>query len=246
MSKKQIIGAGGGSRGKSSRTAVEDPDSLHSHQYAQVIDLVSEGPIKGLVNGLRSVYLDDTPIVAADGSSNVKGVTLVERLGTNDQAPVDGFASVDNETLVNVEVNYGEPVVRTISGDIDSATVTIDIPQLTKTDLKTGDMHGSSVALHIELQNNGGGFQPVPLDYVWSGFSGEGVFGQTIAIDNSYGIGIAFTVTAGVTSMSYTGASDGGGNGMGDYGGDDGPSGDAGTPGANAGDGDGSNGSASV
>lgn len=42
------------------RVAQEAADSLRSKQFARVIDLVSEGEIEGLVNGLESVYLDDT------------------------------------------------------------------------------------------------------------------------------------------------------------------------------------------
>jgi hypothetical protein len=49
-------GAGGGGGGKGGgaqsqpapRTPVIDPDSLNSKQYAQVLDLISEGEIEGL------------------------------------------------------------------------------------------------------------------------------------------------------------------------------------------------------
>ena len=58
-----IIGAGGGGKGGggSARVAQEAPDSLRSKAYARVVDLISEGEIEGLVTGLQSVYLDDTP-----------------------------------------------------------------------------------------------------------------------------------------------------------------------------------------
>ena len=61
---KLIIGAGGGGKGGggSARVAQEAPDSLRSKAYARVVDLISEGEIEGLVDGLQSVYLDDTPI----------------------------------------------------------------------------------------------------------------------------------------------------------------------------------------
>lgn len=209
MNKLQLIGSGGGSKKSgSSRTPVEDPDSLHSHQYAQVLDLISEGPIRGLVNGLRSVYLDETPIVAADGSSNFSGVTVEMRHGANNQTPVDGFATVDNEINVGVEIQHGTPVVRTITGEIDSATLTIGVPQLTATDVRTGDIHGTSVSLTFELQNNGGGFQPIPFGFAWSGDGSAGVSGNTVSRGDCYGIGITFTVTAGASSYYYDGASD--------------------------------------
>ena len=97
----RIIGAGGKSGGGDARVAVEDPDSLQSHQFAKVIDLISEGPIGGLVDGLRSVYLDDTPVQSADGTMNFTGLTLSYRNGTNDQSAIEGFTDVENESSVN-------------------------------------------------------------------------------------------------------------------------------------------------
>lgn len=48
--------------GGSSHTPVEQTDNLHSTAYARVLDLVAEGEIKGLANGLQSIYLDETPL----------------------------------------------------------------------------------------------------------------------------------------------------------------------------------------
>ena len=51
-----IAGAKGGS--SQARKPVEAPDSLHSTDYARILDLISEGEIVGLVNGLQSVFLE--------------------------------------------------------------------------------------------------------------------------------------------------------------------------------------------
>ena len=54
-----IIGAGGGGKGGgggSSRTPKTAPDSLDSRQYANVIDLISEGEIEGLSEGNKSIF----------------------------------------------------------------------------------------------------------------------------------------------------------------------------------------------
>ena len=108
-----IIGAGGGGKGGggSARVAQEAPDSLRSKASARVMDLISEGEIEGLVDGLKSVYLDDTPIENADGSFNFSGVALEARPGTQQQGYVPGFAAVENEVAVGVEV-----ITDTISG----------------------------------------------------------------------------------------------------------------------------------
>ena len=42
-----------GKGGGSARQPVEAADSLHSTSYARVLDLLSEGEISGLVNGLQ-------------------------------------------------------------------------------------------------------------------------------------------------------------------------------------------------
>ncbi|MCF5929189.1 hypothetical protein L2216_18995, partial [Xanthomonas perforans] len=53
----------GAKKGASSaRTPVETPDSLQSIAFAKIIDLISEGEIAALKDGLRSVYLDGTPL----------------------------------------------------------------------------------------------------------------------------------------------------------------------------------------
>ena len=107
-----IIGAGGGGKGGggSARVAQEAPDSLRSKAYARVVDLISEGEIEGLVDGLQSVYLDDTPIQNPDGSTNFSGVTLETRNGSQQQSYVPGFSSVENEVVVGVEVKASQPV----------------------------------------------------------------------------------------------------------------------------------------
>ena len=96
-----IIGAGGGGKGGggSARVAQEAPDSLRSKAFARVVDLVCEGEIQGLANGLKSVYLDDTAIQNADGTYNFAGVTLETRNGTQQQSYIPGFSSVENEWL---------------------------------------------------------------------------------------------------------------------------------------------------
>ena len=191
--RRPVVGGGGGDKGGggSSRTAVEDPDSLQSHQYAKIIDLLSEGPIGGLVDGLKSVYLNDTPVQSKDGTTNFTGVTLDSRTGTNDQTAVAGFTDVENEISINVEVKHATPVVRTISGDIDAARVTVGIPCLTQQDITNGDLHGSSVQLSFELQNNGGGYEPLPTVINWVAETGSGLQFDT----NAQGVGMTLNIT---------------------------------------------------
>jgi predicted phage tail protein len=91
----EIIGYGG-KAGDGGSTSNEATDNLLSMSYAKVLDLVSEGEVQGLANGLRSVYFDQTPLQNADGSFNFQNVTVDIRTGTQHQDAIAGFSSVEN------------------------------------------------------------------------------------------------------------------------------------------------------
>ena len=87
-----IIGAGGfggggkgGGGGGSSRSPRTTPDSLDSRQYANVIDLISEGEIEGLVDGNKSIFLNNTQLESATGDFNFEDVIVYTRNGTQSQ-----------------------------------------------------------------------------------------------------------------------------------------------------------------
>jgi predicted phage tail protein len=158
---KLIKGSGGGGKagGGSARTPVESPDSLRSIQYARVLDLVAEGEIGGLVNGLKSIYLDDTPLQNANGTFNFTGVSVFARNGTQSQSHIPAFAGSEAELPVSTQVTKAVPVTRSISNiNNTAARVTLSIPQLTFQNLTNGDLGGTSVEIAIDVQNNGGGF----------------------------------------------------------------------------------------
>lgn len=153
---------GGKSGGGASRAAQEDPNTLKSVATARVIDLVSEGEVVGLANGLRSVFLDGVPVENDDGSFNFDGVSVATRVGTPAQTHIEGFPAVENEVSVDQEVLNGLPVSRSISDpDVDAMRVKVVIPALTKQDASDGDLHGSEVTIQIERQAFGGGWEMV-------------------------------------------------------------------------------------
>lgn len=167
MSKK-IIGAGGGGKdgGGSARVPNEAPDSLQSRAFARVIDLVSEGEIEGLVNGLQSVYLNETPVLNPDGTNNFSGVKFETRNGTQAQSYLPGFNAVENENSVGIEarnppptLGSPAPVVRTISkASVDAVRVRVSFPQLTNQNPQTGDLTGTIVEYAIDVQSDGGSY----------------------------------------------------------------------------------------
>ncbi len=162
-----IVGAKKG--GSNSRTPVETPDSLHSMAVARIIDLVSEGEIRGLVAGNQSVYLDQVPVQNADGTLNFSGVSIETRSGTQDQEHIAGSPSVENEVAVNVELRSDQPVVRTVSGaDLSAVRVRFGVPMLQRANTENGDTEGYSIAYAIDIATDGGAFSTV-LSNAFSG-----------------------------------------------------------------------------
>ena len=148
---------GKGSGGGSGSTPVEAPNTLQSSSTARLIDLIGEGPIVGLVDGLKSVYLDKTPLQNANGSYNFKGVKIEERTGEAIQSYIPGFPTVETEVDVSTQVKMGAPVVRTVSNlSATRVRVKIRIPALTTQSPETGNIDGGEVSLLVSVQPNGG------------------------------------------------------------------------------------------
>lgn len=150
-----------GAKGKSGggRTPTEAKDSLRSKQWAEVVDLVSEGEIVGLVNGLKSVYLDSVPIENADGSRNFVIDSFFSNVGTQGQPALQGFDTAQSEVAVGIRARAGIPVVRSIpAGVANRVRVTVGIPELSQQSVQSGDLLGSSVAFAIDIQTSSGGF----------------------------------------------------------------------------------------
>lgn len=160
------IGKGSGTKSSGSSSPTEAKDNLNSTQYAEVIDLISEGEISGLKNGEKSIYLDNTPLQNADGSYNFQNVTVYTRNGTQNQTSIPIATDVENEKTVSVSVTKATPVVRTISDtNINAVRVTLGFPAL-QVFSSSGSISGSSVQLQIAVQYNGGGYTTVIDDTV--------------------------------------------------------------------------------
>ena len=143
----------GSSKGHTPREA---KDNLKSTQLLSVIDAISEGPIQGPVDGLKSVLLNSTPVLDSEGNTNISGVTVVFRAGEQEQTPPEGFESSGSETVLGTEVKYDTPITRTItSANIDRLRLTFGVQALVETTSK-GDRNPSEVRLLVQIQRNGG------------------------------------------------------------------------------------------
>tara|TARA_R100001460_G_scaffold9873_3_gene23466 strand:+ start:2943 stop:6284 length:3342 start_codon:yes stop_codon:yes gene_type:complete len=167
---KYVVGAGGGGGGKGGggrSSPTEADDTLQSTQFASVLDVISEGEIGGLEDGNKSIFLDDTPIQAADGTNNFEGFSVVTRVGTQAQTHLPGpFNTTERETSVGAEVVKDTPVTRSITDtDVDRLRVTLTIPALQVLE-SDGDIVGNSVQIKIQIQYNSGGYNDVITDTI--------------------------------------------------------------------------------
>lgn len=143
----------GGSSGGSSHTPVEAPESGRSSQRVKIVEVISEGQIGGLVNGLKSVYLDNTPIQNLDDTYNFKNVEAEGRLGTQDQDVMSDFDTTEKEVSVGAEVRKTTPLTRTVTdANVTRLRLTLGVQSLFKQE-DNGDTNGASVDFKITVGN---------------------------------------------------------------------------------------------
>lgn len=132
--------------------------SGYSNATASILGIVSEGQIEGLVNGLKSIYFNETPLQNNDGSLNFQNVEYDWRSGTQWQSRIPGFAdNSSSEVSVEVEVRNPIPVVKTIvNANLDIIRIRFGVV-LQQSDDK-GRVEGSAVFLKISIKEGTGAF----------------------------------------------------------------------------------------
>lgn len=158
---RTIAGRGGGKGGGSGGGGggIEAPNSLKSKQIARIVDLISEGPIRGVMS-LQNVWFDGVPLQNSDGSLNVTSLEVAQVTGMPAQPVIKGFAQQQAETAVGVLLKSGIRLVRSIvDPNVDRCRITVSVPALQWTNKNTGDVHGTTVDFEIHVQSNGGGWQ---------------------------------------------------------------------------------------
>ena len=155
----------GGKGGGGGRTPVEVRDSLHSTAYARVIDLLGEGeiygPVHGMDNALRDVYLNGTPVANADGTLNFSGAAIDFRTGTSCRSRCPAFRR-PSTIAVGAELKAAQHWTRLFANLQASAIrVTLGVEGLSKANTGNGDINGYRVEYAIDLSVDGAGYQEV-------------------------------------------------------------------------------------
>jgi|TARA_R110002074_G_scaffold281144_1_gene452415 predicted phage tail protein len=170
-----IRGSGGGKGGKGGGAPKEDDNTLFSVSKARVIDLVSEGEIEGLINGDKSIFINQTPLQDASGTYNYDDFSYITREGTNSQTYIPGFQGTENTTAVSTLVVKGSPgpIIRTFTSSIvDAVRVTLYVNALSDINNDESTLHGSSVSFKIYLDKDSSGSWVEVRDHSISGKTG--------------------------------------------------------------------------
>lgn len=163
-------GGGGGGSAPS-----ESPDSLFSRAVARIMDVVSEGPIAGLIgeteaDKLKSIFLNDTPIANEDDTQNFTLLSIDHREGYPDQTYVTGFTDAEvyvqvGQQIINANGTPTPKVITISETQYDAVRLTLGVPQLTSQQ-PSGSLDGSTIDLRISLQCAGGGYVVVKTDTI--------------------------------------------------------------------------------
>jgi len=155
---QEISGNKGGS--SSSRTPVEQPDDLQSVAKEKILIALGEGEFAGELTG-QNIFLDGTPLLNSDGSSNFSGVVWEFRSGTQDQTYIQGLPGTENEISVGTPITEETGFTRTFTNSTLSAVrLRIQWPSLFEQETN-GDLNGYSIAYQIAVSTDGGAFQTV-------------------------------------------------------------------------------------
>ena len=146
---KELIYGGGGKK-QSSPTVLDD--NLQSDERAEILVGICEGEIEGPINGEKSIYLDDVPLLNNDGNPNFSDYTLQVYNGLPEQSITFNQGGSSRPNSVSQEVLHDTPITRlTQSGDIDAIDVKIAIQRLYTADSK-GNMGNATLNFKISYK----------------------------------------------------------------------------------------------
>ena len=142
------MGKGGGGGG---HTPVEAKESGRSKQLVKIVEVISEGEVYGLADGMKSIYFDKTPVQNKDGSYNFKNVQVEGRVGGQVQDLMAGFNTSEKEVGVGALVKKNLPLTRTVTdAKVSRLRLTIGVQSLFKQE-DNGDTNGTSVNFIITI-----------------------------------------------------------------------------------------------
>lgn len=162
--RRAVIGSKGG-QAKQKKPSIAQ-NSVPSISTARIVYMWSWGPIVGLVDGLRSLKLDGTPIQAPDGTINYPGVKWQFRNGELNQERLEGNTESSNEIDVKQELIFGTPWLHTITNSvIDAIRLRLSWPTLRSQDA-AGNINGVRIDYAVDISTDNGPYVEALVSFV--------------------------------------------------------------------------------
>lgn len=119
---------------------------------------VSEGPIKGLVNGPQGVLFNDTALMNEDGTVNFDGARHQFASGTDPNDPITLITetAAELDPSVSAELQEVDRVIRTVSAGIDAVRILIKTPSFYRT-TNSGRQRSITARILIDKRLTGSG-----------------------------------------------------------------------------------------
>lgn len=162
--RRAVIGSKGG-QAKQKKPSIAQ-NSVPSISTARIVYLWSWGPIVGLVDGLRSLKLDGTPVQAPDGTINYPGVKWQFRNGELNQERLEGNTESSNEIDVKQELIFGTPWLHTITNSVsDAIRLRLSWPTLRSQD-SAGNINGVRIDYAVDISTDNGPYVEALVSFV--------------------------------------------------------------------------------
>lgn len=162
--RRAVIGSKGG-QAKQKKPSIAQ-NSVPSISTARIVYLWSWGPIVGLVDGLRSLKLDGTPVQAPDGTINYPGVKWQFRNGELNQERLEGNTESSNEIDVKQELIFGTPWLHTITNAVsDAIRLRLSWPTLRSQD-SAGNINGVRIDYAVDISTDNGPYVEALVSFV--------------------------------------------------------------------------------
>jgi predicted phage tail protein len=172
----------------------EEEDAGFSTSVGTVLDILSEGPIEGLIGDMaQAIYVDNTPVENPNGKRNFKGITIRHRRGLANQSVLPDLDELTQETPVNLEVKKDSSVTRTIiNNQLDAIRIRFAVQlQENKTD---GGIEGSDMDFRVMVRQGNGAFVQRKRKQIKARYSGLTEFEIQFGVDNKKGSVDSFQV----------------------------------------------------
>lgn len=134
--------------------------SARSTSTAKLLLILSEGEVEGSGEGLlsgRDIYLDDTPIIDANGSVNYD-VKWEFRKGVQNQEHINSLPAVENYESSGLKVETTRPFIKNITNtSVDQVRVNLSFPALQESTEK-GDFLDATVVYAVDIATGAGSY----------------------------------------------------------------------------------------